>query len=131
MSSSPSSADNRFAKNYEIAEPITFETFSPPAAPVRAALQGASERSTRGRYAEAWEDAGKPMPLDAAGKKVAPPATEKTNIAGGIRETRAIWIVHGMGQQIPFETVDSLAQGVLSVAKPPGIKPRLRTVRVC
>jgi hypothetical protein len=27
-------------------------------------------------------------------------------------ETRAIWIVHGMGQQVPFETLDSLTQGV-------------------
>lgn len=27
-------------------------------------------------------------------------------------EKRAIWIVHGMGQQVPFETLDSLTQGV-------------------
>jgi hypothetical protein len=33
-------------------------------------------------------------------------------------EKRAIWIVHGMGQQVPFETLDSLAQGVLLAAKP-------------
>jgi hypothetical protein len=31
-------------------------------------------------------------------------------------EKRAIWIVHGMGQQVPFETLDSLAQGVLDAA---------------
>jgi hypothetical protein len=29
-------------------------------------------------------------------------------------EKRAIWVVHGMGQQVPFETLDALAQGVLS-----------------
>lgn len=29
-------------------------------------------------------------------------------------ERRAVWIVHGMGQQIPFETVDSLTEGILS-----------------
>jgi len=28
-------------------------------------------------------------------------------------EKRAVWIVHGMGQQIPFETLDSLTQGLL------------------
>src|SRR2546423_556510 len=28
-------------------------------------------------------------------------------------EKRAIWIVHGMGQQVPFETLDSLVEGVL------------------
>ncbi len=28
-------------------------------------------------------------------------------------EKRAIWVVHGMGQQVPFETLDALAQGIL------------------
>jgi hypothetical protein len=28
-------------------------------------------------------------------------------------EKRAVWIVHGMGQQVPFETLDSLAQGII------------------
>lgn len=31
-------------------------------------------------------------------------------------EKRAIWIVHGMGQQVPFETLDGLSQGVLLAA---------------
>jgi hypothetical protein len=37
-------------------------------------------------------------------------------------DKRAIWIVHGMGQQVPFETLDALAQGVLDAApsKPNG-----------
>ena len=30
-------------------------------------------------------------------------------LAPGATEKRAIWIVHGMGQQVPFETVDALA----------------------
>ncbi len=34
-------------------------------------------------------------------------------------EKRAVWIVHGMGQQIPFETLDSVTEGILSVAKLP------------
>lgn len=33
------------------------------------------------------------------------------------KDKRAVWIVHGMGQQVPFETVDSLAQGLLGSAK--------------
>jgi hypothetical protein len=42
-----------------------------------------------------------------------------------------VWVVHGMGQQIPFETLDSLANGLLDV--PPNltqIKPRWRTVKI-
>ena len=31
-------------------------------------------------------------------------------------EKRAIWVVHGMGQQVPFETLDALAQGILDTA---------------
>jgi hypothetical protein len=42
--------------------------------------------------------------------EIASPATVK-----GAKEKRAIWIVHGMGEQVPFETVDSLAEGILSV----------------
>jgi hypothetical protein len=46
---------------------------------------------------------------------------EPVTPAGTIQK-RAIWIVHGMGQQVPFETVDALAQGVLlaASAKPNG-----------
>ncbi len=31
-------------------------------------------------------------------------------------DKRAIWVVHGMGQQVPFETLDALAQGVIDAA---------------
>lgn len=40
-------------------------------------------------------------------------------LAGGEAEKRAVWIVHGMGQQIKFATLDSLTEGIMSVAKPP------------
>jgi len=30
-----------------------------------------------------------------------------------VREKRAVWIVHGMGQQIPFETLDGLTNGLM------------------
>ena len=36
-------------------------------------------------------------------------------VDGPPREKRAVWVVHGMGQQIPFETLDSLANGILDV----------------
>jgi hypothetical protein len=52
-------------------------------------------------------------------------------IDGTSREKRAVWVVHGMGQQIPFETLDSLATGILdALPNPTQIKPRLRTVRI-
>jgi hypothetical protein len=47
---------------------------------------------------------------------------------------RAVWIVHGMGQQLPFETLDGLAEGIMRVAQPlPGrnyFEPRARTVQI-
>jgi hypothetical protein len=47
---------------------------------------------------------------------------------------RAVWIVHGMGQQLPFETLDGLAAGIMRVAQPlPGcdyFEPRARTVQI-
>ena len=47
---------------------------------------------------------------------------------------RAVWIVHGMGQQLPFETLDGLTEGIKRVAQPlPGskcIEPRVRTVQI-
>jgi hypothetical protein len=46
------------------------------------------------------------------------------------REKRAVWVVHGMGQQIPFETLDSLANGLIDVLPNQQIKPRLRTVQI-
>ena len=52
-------------------------------------------------------------------------------VDGAPREKRAVWVVHGMGQQIPFETLDSLANGILDVLpNPTQIKPRLRTVKI-
>src|SRR5260370_30883586 len=47
---------------------------------------------------------------------------------------RAAWIVHGMGQQVPFETLDGLAEGIMRVAHPvpgaDGFAPRVRTVHI-
>jgi hypothetical protein len=49
---------------------------------------------------------------------------------GITREKRAVWVVHGMGQQIPFETLDSLANGLLDVLPGQQVTPRLRTVKI-
>ena len=49
-------------------------------------------------------------------------------------ETRAVWIVHGMGQQIKFATLDSLTEGILSVAQLPhgetAFQPKAASIRV-
>jgi hypothetical protein len=49
-------------------------------------------------------------------------------------EQRAVWIVHGMGQQIPFETLDSLTEGLLrAAARDPlnqNLVPTARSVRI-
>src|SRR5579862_8238187 len=49
----------------------------------------------------------------------AAPAPEAKTFAPAETEKRAVWIVHGMGQQIPFATLDSLTEGILSVAALP------------
>ena len=52
----------------------------------------------------------------------------------GATKKRAVWIVHGMGQQIPYETLEQLAEGLIREAEHtrPGlqIKPLFREVRV-
>jgi hypothetical protein len=59
-------------------------------------------------------------------------AVDATNLDIGVtREKRAVWVVHGMGQQIPFETLDRLANDLLDVLpNPTQIIPRLRTVKI-
>jgi hypothetical protein len=52
----------------------------------------------------------------------------------GATPKRAVWIVHGMGQQVPYETLEQLAEGLIRAAErsSPGarIKPMFREVRV-
>jgi hypothetical protein len=55
-----------------------------------------------------------------------PPAPEEI-------PTRAVWIVHGMGQQVPFETIDNLAEGIMSVTQPfaaNGFDPQFFAVKI-
>lgn len=62
------------------------------------------------------------------------PAKEPTPQPPLVRPRCAVWIVHGMGQQLPFETLDGLAEGIMSVAEPlPGhadFEPRFRSVQI-
>lgn len=53
----------------------------------------------------------------------------------GATRKRAVWIVHGMGQQVPFETLEQLAEGLISAAAHsspplPVPPPKFREVRV-
>jgi hypothetical protein len=67
-------------------------------------------------------------------QKFAPAAAARPAAEQAPAKKRAVWIVHGMGQQVPFETVDGLAEGIMRVAHPlPGateFAPRVRTVQI-
>jgi len=69
-------------------------------------------------------------------RDVAPQRFAESVVAAGETplKKRAIWIVHGMGQQVPFETVDGLAEGIIRVAQPaPGpdaFAPKVRVVQI-
>lgn len=56
-------------------------------------------------------------------------ALERAPAKKATRPKRAVWIVHGMGQQVPFETLDSLTSGVRNAAPRPTSTPRLRSVK--
>ena len=117
---------------YEIAEPIAYPVFTLPGAAKSVSLDTTAGLEEPGPYHEAWDDREKKSYLKRLANLNRIPEI-KTKLAEEIeipREIRAIWIVHGMGQQIPFETVDSLARGILRVATPKNTKPRLRTVKI-
>src|SRR6185369_94238 len=129
---------------YEIAEPISYEAFPIDGEPsndtAKSDAPSKSVRSERSaRYAEDWDDAQKerPQASDYDSRKFRPSerAHQSSLTRGTQRDTRAVWIVHGMGQQVPFETLDSLTNGLLQSfrelnAPQPAPTPRLRTVRI-
>jgi hypothetical protein len=132
------------SEKYKIAEPIAYPVYSPPK-PVaeaegqahpgetKSALHAVEAKTPPGPYKETWRMSEMDDAHEEADQKITIPQTEhvKALAPGEVkRKVRAIWIVHGMGQQIPFETVDSLTQGVLSVARPENIMPVLRTVQI-
>ena len=121
-------------QGYEIAEPLSYEAL--PVGPSKEAVHGARE--------ERWHDRFDEIPtVDAQNKDLfTPPAGAPSELhdevrevhaaaaATTVREKRAIWIVHGMGQQIPFETVDGLSRGVLEELGNRAKTPRLRSVKI-
>ena len=133
---------------YEIAKPQAYSTFplaqqklpaAPAAQPVPAEVSDtASPRAPlppARPASEDWSDAAKARPeVPPSAKDLFEPPDEsrdKTLRAESItREKRAVWIVHGMGQQIPFETLDSLTNGLLDALPDQSIKPRLRTAKI-
>jgi hypothetical protein len=140
---------NPAVSKYEIAKPQSYSAFplalQPPPAPATAQPVPAEvhERATATRAAapptrpagEEWSDTAKARPQVPPSAKdlFAPPDDfrDKSILADSItREKRAVWIVHGMGQQIPFETLDSLTNGLLDALPGQNIKPRLRTAKI-
>jgi hypothetical protein len=146
---------------YEIAVPQSYDAFDLSAPPqrtpaVEVSSVGPSESTQKAtaektisaptkkeKISDAWTEAEKNAPKvkDADKDKFEGPdepswgirqfAAAQEAIDGTPREKRAVWVVHGMGQQIPFETLDSLATGILDVLpNPTQIKPRLRTVKI-
>jgi hypothetical protein len=136
---------------YDVAEPQSYECYTIDPAQQSTPSQrpqldatpaaGASPKSAT-HPPRPWQDTGVEPPgapsrytskdFDPPDPTVSKNITAAAESISSPREKRAIWIVHGMGQQIPFETVDQLTYGVLDAAspQPQDIKPRLRTVKI-
>jgi hypothetical protein len=127
---------------YEVAPPESYDAFHlgplqppPPASPegIKTAAHAAAPETRRKPQDWKDEDAKTPKvkPEDADMFEAPKPEGFKSAALEAVaRENRAVWIVHGMGQQIPFETVDSLARGLIDAVKPQVVTPRLRTVKI-
>ena len=95
---------------------------APPSAYAALPLPGKEAQAFPGVSPERFAE---PVPLEKLAEAVR---------AGARPKRRAVWIVHGMGQQVPFETLDGLAEGIIRVAHPvpgaDGFAPRVRTVQI-
>jgi len=113
----------------------------------KASAQTLTDQLQKKPAREQWSDSNKETPKvkdkdkdkfegpDEDSGGLAGPTIEKFASSGEVidettREKRAVWVVHGMGQQIPFETLDSLANGLLDVLPNAQVTPRLRTVKI-
>ncbi|HSY33801.1 MAG TPA: hypothetical protein VLA42_17600 [Verrucomicrobiae bacterium] len=153
----PNSFSKPLPSAYEIAAPLTYDAFDLSAAttpaveaPKTSSIDLAPKESAQKTRAEKpkktaddWIDSQDETPKvkekdkdkfkgpDEPSRGIAKFAASLEAVDGTPREKRAVWVVHGMGQQIPFETLDSLANGILDVLpNPTQIKPRLRTVKI-
>ena len=103
--SNPTMSSQRSVGRFSVESPVSYESF--PLAPAAGEITDAAQKM-RARMA------------------VRAPGTTKK---------RAVWIVHGMGQQVPFETLEQLAEGLISAAAHsspplPVPPPKFREVRV-
>jgi hypothetical protein len=135
----PADGPMKNPQRYEIAQPQSYSAFPLDPAQTQPGDLRATSAATERAPHESWDDAGKDVPEVAEKDRanfIPPdhPAVEAAAPGSLPREKRAIWIVHGMGQQIPFETVDGLARGVLQALAqqnpPQHPVPRLRTVKI-
>jgi hypothetical protein len=88
-------ASRDFRKRFEVEPAITYQ--SAPASP--AAVEGKLQE----------------LAIDS--RKLAAVPTEKPKVG----KKRAVWISHGMGQQIPFATLDQVTEGLIAAAERSGI----------
>src|SRR3979490_2039911 len=87
-------ARQEFRKRFEVEPSITYQ-----AAP-------ASPAAVEGKLRE--------LAIDS--RKLAAVPTEKPQVG----KKRAVWISHGMGQQIPFATLDQVTEGLIAAAERSG-----------
>jgi hypothetical protein len=129
--------------HYDIAEPESYDRYvldpsqKPPTPPATTSSDAQKSAAlATGESTHRWDDPESDQrQVDKADfSRFDPPDLESKKspalARGPEREKRAVWIVHGMGQQIPFETVDSLTRGILDAVKPQQPEPRLRTVKI-
>jgi hypothetical protein len=116
MPQAANSGDLVLSGKYEIAEPIAYPIFAGPGTAGAPSSRESLAPLQPGPYREPWDDSGKERHYEKlnGGGASENEVQRRGETKAAARETRAIWIVHGMGQQIPFETVDSLAQGLLA-----------------
>jgi len=87
-------ASQEFRKRFEVEPSITYR--AAPASP--AAVEGKLQE----------------LAIDS--RKLAAIPTEQPKVG----KKRAVWITHGMGQQIPFATLDQVTEGLIAAAERPG-----------
>ena len=123
----PDAKPQPLSHKYAIGESVQYATrgFSPlPAAPTELPTESV-------RIIEDFTKTLRAQAFVRTAEQPAPPRAERTGPELKLpTEKRAVWIVHGMGQQLPFETLDALASGVLSVCNlVPGHNPRVTAVK--
>lgn len=114
---------------YEIGAPVQYTSrgFAPAPAPAPVSTGAAAPATELAFSIEKLARTLREQHLVAAELAPAPgeAAREKKDLERPT-EKRAVWIVHGMGQQLPFETLDGLAGGLLrAVNLIPGHLPRV------